>query len=267
MTDRTASERVAEVKLWYHTIDLGEGRATPGWFDLRPVIDEAPWPDVHGKRCLDIATFDGFLAFELEKRGAKSVLCTDIPSHEDWDHLPRELAAGKVESLSEISGEKGLGFEIARELLDSSVERMWCNIYDLDPDVHGTFEVVTLGSLLLHLRDPMRALAAVSRVCEGEFLSIEQVDPLHTVLHPKRPVMKMHGSVGQWMYPNVAGHRRMLEMAGFDVLEQTTFSEHYGVAHPDTHTSVRARAIGMLERVRFGNEGVPVSAIRARRGV
>ena len=58
------------VPLWYHTLELPGGIVTPGWFDLRGVVDRLPWPDVRGKRCLDVGTYDGFYAFELERRGA-----------------------------------------------------------------------------------------------------------------------------------------------------------------------------------------------------
>ena len=44
-----------------------------------------PWPDVRGKRCLDVGTYDGFLAFELERRGAASVVATDIM----WNEIQR----------------------------------------------------------------------------------------------------------------------------------------------------------------------------------
>ena len=64
-------EEVAAYPLWYHTMELGPGIVTRGWFDLRPIVERMPWPDVRGKRCLDIGTYDGFLAFELERRGAR----------------------------------------------------------------------------------------------------------------------------------------------------------------------------------------------------
>ena len=107
--------------LWYHTLELGEGVITPGWFDLRSVVDRLPWPDVRGKRCLDVGTFDGFFAFELERRGAAEVVATDIADHEQWDWPPRIRARG-VEYLRAVAGpRKGIGYEIARELLGSSV--------------------------------------------------------------------------------------------------------------------------------------------------
>ena len=61
----TLAAEVASHPLWYHTLELGPDIVTAGWFDLRPRVDRMPWPDVRGKRCLDVGTWDGFLAFEL----------------------------------------------------------------------------------------------------------------------------------------------------------------------------------------------------------
>src|SRR3954470_18358755 len=80
-----ARETVASNQLWYHTMELRPGLVTPGWFDLRPIIDRLPWPEIEGKRCLDVGTYDGQLAFEMERRGASEVVSTDIQSHLDWD--------------------------------------------------------------------------------------------------------------------------------------------------------------------------------------
>ena len=165
---------VEDVALWYHTLALPGNRITPGWFDLRGVVDVLPWPDVAGKRCLDVATYDGFYAFELERRGAQAVVATDIPDHRDWDFPARARAAGP-QTLTELAGEKGLGFEIARQALSSRVEKRLINVYDLSPEAVGMFDVVVCGSLLLHLRDPVRALEAIRSVCRSWFISIETV--------------------------------------------------------------------------------------------
>ena len=118
------SQAVSSVPLWYHAMELGGGVETPGWFDLRPIADRMPWPDVRGKRCLDVGTWDGYLAFELERRGASEVVALDIPDHEDWDWPPDVRAQGG-ERLAELAGpEKGAGFRVAREALGSSVEKV-----------------------------------------------------------------------------------------------------------------------------------------------
>src|SRR5688500_6101672 len=41
---------VAAQPFWYHTIEVHPGVVTPGWFDLRLIVDRLPWPDVRGKR-------------------------------------------------------------------------------------------------------------------------------------------------------------------------------------------------------------------------
>jgi tRNA (mo5U34)-methyltransferase len=91
LTTAELREAVAANPLWYHTLEPGPHVVTPGWFDLRPVVHRMPWPDVRGARCLDIGTYDGFLAFELERRGAPEVIATDLGSHEHWG-----LAAGRA---------------------------------------------------------------------------------------------------------------------------------------------------------------------------
>ena len=85
-----ATERIAEHR-WWHTIEVAPGIVTPGGWDLRPTSAQLPWPDVSGKRCLDVGTMDGFWAFELERRGAAEVVATDIgPAHSD---VPARLTA------------------------------------------------------------------------------------------------------------------------------------------------------------------------------
>lgn len=262
-----AERAVAAVPHWYHTIEVAPSVVTPGWFDLRDRVDALPWPDLAGARCLDVATWDGFFAFEMERRGAGSVLATDIEHHDDWDWMVRERAGG-LAAMEGTAGAKGEGFAVARELLGSSAERRFINVYDLSPDAVGTFDVVVLGSLLLHLRDPFRALAAIRSVCTGWFLSIEQVDLRSTVLHPRRPMLSIEGRDGRWMLPNAAGHARMLHVAGFDPDEQTLLDEPLGPGHPATAAGrrrpIRERLRTLVGRARFGGPGLPTSAVRSR---
>ena len=260
-----ARQAVAAVPHWYHTMELAPAVVTPGWFDLRERADEVPWPDLRGARCLDVATWDGFFAFEMERRGAAEVVATDIENHEDWDWMVRERARGTAAMAA--TGTKGQGFEVARELLGSDVERRWLNVYELSPESVGSFDVVVLGSLLLHLRDPFRALEALRSICTGWFISIEQVDLLSSVIHPRRPMLFVEGLQGRWTVPNAAGHRRVLHVAGFDVTEQVLFDEPVGPGHPaasDRRRPPRRRASDLLRRWRFGGAGMPTSAVRCR---
>jgi tRNA (mo5U34)-methyltransferase len=258
---------IARNPLWYHTIELAPGVATPGWFDLRPVVERMPWPDVRGKRCLDVGTYDGFLAFELERRGAREVIATDISDHTQWD-WPVDVRAQGAARLAELAGsEKGLGFRIAKEALGSSVERREINIYDLSPERVGTFDVVVCGSLMLHLRDPLRAMAAIRSVCEGVFLSAETIDLPLTLAHPRRAVFVLRGlgELVHWSIPNLAGHRQMVRASGFEIVRASKpYTIPFGTKHPPTGGDLKARVEAGLERALGGGRGVPHSAILAR---
>jgi tRNA (mo5U34)-methyltransferase len=259
-------ERVEALPLWYHSIDLGGGLVTPGWFDLRPIVDRMPWPDVRGKRCLDVGTWDGFLAFELERRGASEVVATDIENHASWDWPAPLRARGAAYHESLAGPVRGHGFAIAREALRSSVERELISIYDLSPERLGTFDVVVCGSLLLHLRDPMGALEAVASVCSGLFLSAEQIDLRTTVMHRRLPVAVVRpGDELQWWSFNAHAHARMLEETGFAIERSSRpYAIPFGRAHPPHLRTPRDLVTAAARRVLTGGTGVPHRAALAR---
>src|SRR5436190_7114492 len=79
------TDRVASVP-WYHSLPLPGGIVTPGSFDMLDELGRLPFPaSLQGLRCLDVATADGFWAFEMERRGAAEVVAIDIdPLRLDW---------------------------------------------------------------------------------------------------------------------------------------------------------------------------------------
>jgi tRNA (mo5U34)-methyltransferase len=210
--------RLVAEREWYHTMELAPGVTTPGFFDHRPLVPRLPFPaSLAGRRCLDIATFDGFWAFEMERRGADEVIAIDILDPLAWDW---PFGSGdEVVAALERRKQGGMGFRIAADLLGSSVQHVECSVYDLDPAVHGTFDFVYMGSLLMHLRDPVRALERTRSVCSGTFLLVDNVDLLLSCLSPRRPLADLDG-VGRpwWWKPNLAALRRMVTAAGFEVV-------------------------------------------------
>lgn len=253
---------------WYHTIDVAPGVTTQGWFDLRPVVDAMPWPNVRGKRCLDIGTFDGFFAFEMEKRGAAEVVAIDVEDHLLWDWPPDYRGPELARDPGFSGPPKGAGFRLIRDLTDSKVDWRPLSIYDLDPQEIGTFDVVVLGSLLLHLRDPIRALEAVRSVTDGLFLSSDQIELWPTIFGRGKPWFTLNGSGGdcQWFNFNAAGHRRMVYAAGFEV-EQA--SKPYVVRfnhHPKPPRDTRNRMRQLATRAITGTSeaGILHRALLAR---
>jgi tRNA (mo5U34)-methyltransferase len=211
--------REVEALDWYHTLELADGVVTPGWLDTRAVVDRVSLPQsLEGMRCLDVGTFNGFWAFEMERRGAREVVAIDVLEPERWD-WPAGSAAETVATVARRQA-GGAGFEIARRALGSSVERRDLSVYDLDEGEVGRFDLVYLGSLLLHLRDPVRALERVRAVCDGTLVVVDGIDLPLTLRHPRLPVARLDGQGRPWWwYANAAGLARMVEVAGFDVVE------------------------------------------------
>ncbi len=266
---RSLEEVVAANPLWYHTMELAPGIVTPGWFDLRPILSRMPWPDVRDKRCLDIGTYDGFLAFEMERRGAREVVAVDIGDHALWD-WPPDVRAQAGEEAAKFAGEKGAGFEIAAAALGSNVKKVEMSIYELSEEDLGSFDVVVCGSLLLHLRDPLRALEAVRSICAGYFLSAETVDLRLSILQRRVPAATLNGmgTLCQWWLPNVAGHRRMISSAGFEIVQATrAYAIPFGVAHPRARVGMRYLVDRLGRQLFAGGWGVPHAAILAAPGV
>lgn len=215
----TLRSRIQAHPEWYHTIELAPDLETPGWFDLRQVAGRVLPASLKGKRCLDVATFDGFWAFEMEQREAREVVAIDLLDPELWD-WPAETTPEVMRTVGARKG-AGEGFLLAREALGSKVERVALSVYDLDPGCLGMFDVVYVGSVLLHLRDPVRALERVRSVCKGTLLVVDAIDPLLSLSFPRSAVATLDG-IGRpwWWRPNLACLARMVRSAGFKVLRR-----------------------------------------------
>lgn len=206
-----------ERRSWYHTIDLPGRGPTPGYFDTRGAPEHVPWPaQLRGARCLDVGTFDGFWAFEMERRGASEVVACDLddPQQIDWAYDHRRSGPA---SIGEWGSGRGPGFAEAAAALGSKAKWLARSAYDLDPARDGTFDVVLCGALLLHLRDPVRALEAMRSVCSGSLVLVEAVDPLLDVVARRAPAARLHPESDEWWRVNSAGLCQLADTAGFRV--------------------------------------------------
>lgn len=248
--ETTVSERHAAVERararldeigWYHTQELAPGLVTPGMFDLRPYVDRYGIPaDLSGLRVLEVGTFEGFWAFELERRGAE-VVAIDVDRIQDLDWPPRLRPAE--------DGRRGEGFELAREALGSSVQRLGLSIYDATPEaLGGTFDLVFCGSVLIHLRDPMLALERMASLCTGRLILTEEYSR-RLALAPWAPAAEFRGESpwSVWWIPTIRGWQAMVRAAGFDnVRENARFTMRFrarrgGVPHVVVHAGTGGR--------------------------
>jgi len=211
---------------WYHTIELAPGVVTPGHIDLRGTAAKVLPGDLTGKRALDVGTFDGFWAFEMERRGA-DVVAIDVPALEaaEWPAVNRE----RLEATAREWGlELGRGFRLASEALRSSVERVECHVQELAADrIGGPVDFVFSGAILLHLRDPVGALENIHSVLEpgGSLVILEPFSPRTTLRSPRGPVADFQplATPFNWWLPNLAALRAWLAAAQFEGIKRLGF--------------------------------------------
>ena len=208
---------------WYHTIELPDGRVTPGLFDHRALVPRYGLPvSLAGRRVLDVATFNGFWAFEMERRGADKVTAVDLDKASQID-IPQP-ARVQLER-EKVDAEIGQGFALAKEALGSHVERVVSSVYDLDASKLGTFDFVHVADLLVHLRSPIAALTAIRSVCSGELLISDGYDP--RLSRPHRHLVEYLGGWDDavWWLPSLDTFAQMVVDAGFrDVRLHTTYN-------------------------------------------
>ena len=181
------ADRIREQKLVPHA-RAGNGLVTDGWFDLRPYVKHYGLPErMDGMRVLDIGTWDGFWAFEMERRGAE-VVALDVEHEWEYDWPPRR----RPKEFPDIY--RGDGFRLAKEVLGSKVERVHCNIYDATPEkLAARSTSSSCGTVLIHLRDQLLALERLANLCtrpvhlRRRVRQASQPDPVAGVALPRRP--------------------------------------------------------------------------------
>lgn len=208
------ADRARELS-WYHTLELGDGYVTEGMFDLRPMVDRYGLPRrMDGMRALDVGTWDGFWAFEMERRGAE-VVALDLDDERALDYP----ADRRPKTFPDQA--RGSGFRLARDVLGSSVERFDCSIYEARPEELGTFDLVFCGSVVIHLRDQVLALERIAGLCRESFVSVEPYDRVTDLLpFPVARYRAHRDSDVVFWEPNRRAWKAMLRSAGFARIEE-----------------------------------------------
>ncbi len=189
---------------WFHSIPLRRDLTTPGLEpDTSRKLRWAGLPErLDGKSVIDVGSWDGFFAFEAERRGAARVLATD---HHAWN-APEYGDAG---------------FKLARRALESRVEQMDVDVLDHSPSVVGEFDVVLFLGVLYHMRHPLLALERMRSITR-ELLVLET----HVEMLPSRrplaafyPGRELEGDESNWWGPNIPAVAALLRAAGFSRVE------------------------------------------------
>jgi len=218
---------------FYQVLDLPGYGTTQGQWDFRKTEKEY-LGNVHisGRRVLEIGTANGAHAFFMESLGAE-VVAYDLSPENEWDLLlaededeghVREKMRNQIRRLNN-------GFLFCREKLGSKVKPAYGSIYKI-PENLGDFDVITFGSVLLHVRDPIGALLkSVKRAREMVIItdrmpSQDYGRPLCEFI-PKPELKKEFGGwTWWWISPRV--YSQVFSLLGFSDVKVST-SLHYHV--------------------------------------
>jgi SAM-dependent methyltransferase len=159
---------------FYHTMELPCVGLQRGDWDLRESVDDyLGRADFRGKSVIDVGTASGFLAFEMERRGA-SVIGFDMTLDDPRigaDLIPyHDLEKRRGASIEQIHAYANLSrrrmrnsFWLSHRLLGSKVRAYYGSIYET-PRLDHAVDVAFFGNVLQHLRDPLLALAVFAEV-------------------------------------------------------------------------------------------------------
>lgn len=221
--------RCRELPWWYHSFYFDNGLSVRGDYDIGADVAAYGFPEsMEGMRVLDIGTGAGWFAFYFEQLGAE-VVTIDARGYCDFDvygrsfYPPVEIEKPSPDHLDEDENPVyfspvSRGFWIMKEILRSQVRFKNGRVYDISPPMFAgrKFDLVFLGAILCHLRDPIGALLAARSVCRHRVIASTPVvlgetepDVLPRQYLPYTDVDKI-----SWWLPNETCFRHWFLAAG-----------------------------------------------------
>jgi tRNA (mo5U34)-methyltransferase len=180
----------------YHSFRLPDGRILRGSMDLdwqfERVASFGLPEDLRGKTVLDIGPWDGFFTFEMERRGA-AVTAIDYVDLDTFRELHRAFR--------------------------SKARYLRMDVYELDAERLGTFDIVLCLGALYHFKHPLAALekicAITNEVCfvDTFVVDAEKRAPLPYMEFYERE--ELGGQFDNWCGPTVSAVEAMVRSAGF----------------------------------------------------
>ena len=230
LADAEFHAKCSTQKLWYHSYYFDNGFTVRGDYNIGADIDSYGFPiDMSGMNVLDIGTGGGWFALYFEQRGAK-VTTVDARGYCDFDaygryYNPPVSSEGREPDrfaddgtpiyYSPVSG----AFWIMKEILGSKVQFVNARAYEVRPELFGgqRFDLVFMGALLCHLRDPIGALMSARSVCARQIIATTPVvigEPEAETL-PRQYLPYTDLDDISWWLPNEACFRHWFLAAGF----------------------------------------------------
>lgn len=189
----------------YHSFVLPDGRVLPGAMTVEEAYDRLKSyglpEDLTAMRVLDVGPWDGFYTFECERRGA-FVTAVDYVDYDTFRELARAF--------------------------QSKADYRQLDVYEIQPSLLGTFDIVLLLGVLYHLKHPLLGLERVCSVTRDLCIIDTFVIDGREWQRGERPPLpymefyerdEMAGQLDNWCGPTVDAVAAMARTAGFATVE------------------------------------------------
>jgi tRNA (mo5U34)-methyltransferase len=225
----------ADSVVWFHSIDLGDGVVTHGLSESAQTLRPDQLPRFTGRTVLDIGAWDGYYSFLAERSGATRVVAldhyvwgVDIAAREQyWNECrERRTLPDHARDLTDfwrpdLPGRRG--FELAKEVLGSSVESVVADFATVDLDSVGRFDVVLYLGVLYHMKEPLRCLERVRAVTRD--VAVIETAAICIPSAGDTPLLRflvgseLNRDFGNWYQPNIEALEALAIAAGFSRTE------------------------------------------------
>ena len=214
-----AQELVRSVPHWHHRFEIYSGLVTPGTYDPQPLWNRLALEGrVQGKRLLDIGASDGFFTRRLAELGG------DVTA---VDFRPKDKH----------------GFQVMETLSGRRFNYEHANIFDLDIERLGQFDIVLFLGVLYHLPDMVRALERLRSLCSSTLLLETHYQ---SALCPDVAAARyfkddsLAGDITNFWSPNRLCVLDMLHDAGFDAVRDEGWGDRLLVEASTSSDPARA---------------------------
>ncbi len=162
---------------FYQTIDIPGYGVQPGQWDLRDGIkDYLGELNFTGKRVLEIGTANGFVCFEIERRGA-DVVAFDLAEELTYDAPPFNPEVLSAEAYREVLSRIRNAWWLTHRALGSRAKVAYGHANRI-PATLGVFDIGVMANVLQHLQDPMGALMGLAAISKHAIV-VTETDWLH----------------------------------------------------------------------------------------
>jgi SAM-dependent methyltransferase len=152
---------------WYHTIDLPQHGRVRGHWELSNVREKfLGGIELNGKRILEAGAASGRVTLELEQAGG-IVTALDIGGEFQPDFISY-APMDHTDFLRRLNN----SHRLVREVFQLKAEFRQGTVYQ---PIAGQFDIGILGNILLHLRDPFKAIYNVARASKEKVVIVESL--------------------------------------------------------------------------------------------